>query len=262
MSDQRGSLSEQARKIKSELIRQRADGRGLHEPRPITIDPDFTMHAEGSVLIATGRTKVLCTASVEARVPPFLKGSGQGWVTAEYSMLPRATNTRTAREVTQGRAAGRTLEIQRLIGRSLRSVVNLEVLGERTIWIDCDVLQADGGTRTASITGGFVALVLALRRMAASHRFRAPPVRDYLSAISVGLLQDQPLLDLDYDEDYQADVDMNVVMTGAGGLVEVQCTAEGTPFAREKFDTMLDLAGQGIRRQIAAQQQALGGKLL
>ena len=262
MSDQDGSLSEQARKIKTELVRRRADGRGLDEPRPISIDPAFTMHAEGSVLVATGHTKVLCTASVEQRVPPFLKGTGQGWVTAEYSMLPRATNTRTTREVTQGKAGGRTLEIQRLIGRSLRSVVNLEALGEHTIWIDCDVLQADGGTRTASITGGFVALVLALRHIAAGRRFRAPPLRDCLSAISVGLLQDQPLLDLDYAEDHQADADMNVVMTGDGALVEVQCTAESRPFARDKFNTMLDLAAQGIRQQIAAQQQVLGGKLL
>jgi len=240
----------------------RAAGRTPQDPRPLELTPGFTMHAEGSVLVATGNTKVICTASVEDRVPPFRKGSGGGWVTAEYGMLPRATNTRSNREVTAGKAGGRTLEIQRLIGRSLRAVTDLDVLGEHSVLIDCDVIQADGGTRTASITGAFVALVLALRQLGERYTFTSAPVTGHLAAISVGLLAGVPLLDLDYAEDSRADVDMNVVMTEQGDFVEVQGTAEGAAFGRQHLNAMLDLAEAGILRHIEAQRAVLEGRLV
>jgi ribonuclease PH len=223
----------------------------------VRITRGYTKHAEGSVLIEFGDTKVLCTASVEDRVPPFLKDKGRGWVTAEYGMLPRATNTRTDREAARGKQSGRTQEIQRLIGRSLRAVFDLAALGERSILIDCDVLQADGGTRTAAITGAFVAAHDAVSWLLAQGRIAASPIRDHVAAVSVGLLQGTPLLDLDYAEDSAGDTDMNVVMTGAGGFVEVQGTAEGTPFSRADMDAMLALAEKGIRELVAAQRAAL-----
>jgi len=256
------SLADQARKLRSSLKLSRSDGRAPDEPRPMVITPDFTMHAEGSVLVSAGNTRVVCTASVEDRVPPFRRGTGAGWVTAEYGMLPRATNTRTNREATQGKPSGRTSEIQRLIGRSLRSVVDLKPLGERTIWIDCDVIQADGGTRTAAISGGYVALVLALRKLAADRPFRRPPVTRSLCAISVGVVDGAPLLDLNYDEDRRADVDLNVVMTDELNLIELQGTAEGNPFPRSQLDAMMDLAETGIRHVSAAQRVVLGERLL
>jgi ribonuclease PH len=217
------------------------------------------MHAEGSVLIEVGRTKVICTASVEDRVPPFLRGTGKGgWVTAEYGMLPRATTTRTQREATAGKVGGRTQEIQRLIGRSLRSVVTPLGLGERTIWIDCDVIQADGGTRTASITGGFVALVLALDALRRQGVIAKIPVTDYVAATSVGVVSGTPMLDLAYDEDSRADVDMNVVKTSDGRFIEVQGTAETQPFNRAELDTLLGLADAGIRTLVEHQKQIVG----
>ena len=221
--------------------------------RPVTITPHYLAHAEGSVLIEVGHTKVICAASIEDRVPPFLRGTGKGWVTAEYGMLPRATNTRTTREASQGKVGGRTMEIQRLIGRSMRAVVRLERLGERTLWLDCDVIQADGGTRTASITGAFVAMVLALRQAASRpSSCTAIPVNDYVAATSVGIVGGMPLLDLAYEEDSKADVDMNIVKTGDGRFVEVQGTAESEPFDQQALDGLLDLAGHGIDRLIAA----------
>lgn len=256
------SLQDQARRLKAELPYRRPDGRQADQARPLSLTLDFTMHAEGSVLVASGNTKVICTASLEDRVPPFLRGQGQGWVTAEYGMLPRATHTRTPREVSQGRTSGRTAEIQRLIGRALRSAVDLSVLGESTVWIDCDVIQADGGTRTASITGGFVALVLALRKLQEKRRFKVPPVARFVSAVSVGVVDGHPVLDLNYEEDSKADVDLNVVMTDRLHLIEVQGTAEGEPFPRESLGQMLDLAEVAIRRNTDAQREALGGKLL
>jgi ribonuclease PH len=216
------------------------------------------MHAEGSVLIEVGRTRVVCAASVEERVPPFLRNSGKGWVTAEYGMLPRATTTRTQREATAGKVGGRTQEIQRLIGRSLRSVTRLPELGERTVWVDCDVLQADGGTRTASITGGFVAMVLAMQRLRENGALKNIPVQDYVAATSVGVVDGVPLLDLAYDEDSRAEVDMNVVKTGDGRFIEVQGTAEGPPFAREALDSLLELADAGIRELVALQRTIVG----
>jgi ribonuclease PH len=256
------SLREQARRLKETLPHRRPDGRGVEEPRPITLTLDFTMHAEGSVLVASGNTKVICTASLEERVPPFLRGQGKGWVTAEYGMLPRSTNTRMARDTTTGRPSGRTAEIQRLIGRALRSAVDMSVLGENTVWIDCDVIQADGGTRTASITGGYVALVLALRKLGEKHRFKRPPVTRFVSAVSVGLVDGHAVLDLNYEEDSQADVDLNVVMTDELHLIEVQGTAEREPFPRESLAKMLDLAEVAIRRNTQSQRDALGGKLV
>src|SRR3954447_25086383 len=229
------------------LLMTRSDGRSASQLRPTTITPGFLAHAEGSVLIEVGRTRVICTASVEDRVPPFLRNSGKGWVTAEYGMLPRATSTRTQREASTGKVGGRTQEIQRLIGRSLRSVTKLPELGERTVWIDCDVIQADGGTRTASITGGFVALVLALQKMRAAGQLKALPIVDHVAAISVGVVEHTPLLDLAYDEDSPAEVDMNVVKTGDGRFIEVQGTAEGPPFERRALDDLLGLADEGIR---------------
>ena len=214
------------------------------------LTPNYLPHAEGSVLIEAGRTKVICTASVEDRVPPFLRNTGKGWVTAEYGMLPRATNTRMTREASTGKVGGRTQEIQRLIGRSLRSVTNLPALGERTIWIDCDVIQADGGTRTASITGAFVALALALEKLRERDLIRTIPLSDYVAAISVGIVDGEPLLDLAYDDDSRAEVDMNVVKTGDGRFIEVQGTAEGLPFGRDALNTLLDLADIGIRQLI------------
>jgi ribonuclease PH len=236
----------------------RSDGRQLGELRPTRITPDFTMHAEGSVLIEAGRTRVICTASVEDRVPPFLRNTGKGWVTAEYGMLPRATSTRTQREASAGKIGGRTQEIQRLIGRSLRSVTKLDALGERTVWVDCDVIQADGGTRTAAITGGFVALALALTRMRAAGQLKSIPLLDHVAATSVGVVGGLPMLDLAYDEDSKADVDMNVVMTGDGRFIEVQGTAEGPPFERQALDDLLALADNGIRELVALQQTIVG----
>ena len=236
----------------------RLDGRQPSELRPTRITPSFTMHAEGSVLIEAGRTRVICTASIEDRVPPFLRNTGKGWVTAEYGMLPRATSTRTQREASAGKVGGRTQEIQRLIGRSLRSVTRLPDLGERTIWIDCDVIQADGGTRTASITGGFVALVLALKHMRSKGLLRAIPISDYVAAISVGVVNGAPMLDLAYDEDSSADVDMNVVKTGEGQFIEVQGTAEGLPFERSALDSLLGLADAGIQELVTIQRSVIG----
>ena len=232
--------------------------RGPDELRPTTLTPHFLQHAEGSVLIEVGRTRVICTASVEDRVPPFLRGTGKGWVTAEYGMLPRATNTRTTREASQGKVGGRTMEIQRLIGRSMRSVVRMPELGERTIWIDCDVIQADGGTRTASITGAFVAMVLALDKLKQQELLRSLPVNDYVAATSVGIVGGMPLLDLAYEEDSKADVDMNIVKTGDGRFIEVQGTAESDPFGRDALDGLLDLAGKGIEELIAKQREIVG----
>ena len=234
----------------------RPSGRTPEQLRAVSMQRRFTKHAEGSVLVCFGDTRVLCTASVEERVPGFLKGKGSGWVTAEYGMLPRSTHTRSDREAAKGKQGGRTLEIQRLIGRSLRAVTDLAALGERSITIDCDVLQADGGTRTASITGACLALSDALAGLLASGVLKANPLRDTVAAISVGLWQGQPVLDLDYLEDSSCDTDMNVVMTGSGGMVEVQGTAEGEPFTRGQLDAMLGLATQGIA-QLREFQQCL-----
>ena len=235
----------------------RPDGRAADQLRPVTITPRFNKHAEGSALIEVGDTKVICTASVEDRVPPFLKGSGQGWVTAEYAMLPRATSTRVQREVSKGAPSGRTHEIQRLVGRSLRAVMDMKALGERTIWVDCDVVQADGGTRTAAITGAFVALGDAIGTLVKAGTLAGSPIRDCVAAISVGMVGNRPVLDLNYVEDSTAEVDMNVVMTGAGAFVEVQGTAEQTPFSKARLDELLTLAGDGIGRLIGLQHRAL-----
>jgi ribonuclease PH len=236
----------------------RPSGRRADELRAVRIQRRYTKHAEGSVLVQFGDTHVLCTASVEERVPPFLKDSGRGWVTAEYGMLPRSTNTRTDREAARGKQSGRTQEIQRLIGRSLRSVIDLRSLGQRTVHLVCDVLQADGGTRTAAITGSFVALHDAFSFLKEKNLLPGWPVRDFVAAISVGVHQGAPVLDLDYAEDSASDCDMNVVMTGAGGFVEVQGTAEGAPFSRAELDTLLALAGRGIGELVAVQKKALG----
>ena len=227
------------------------------ELRNIRITRRYTRHAEGAVLIEAGDTKVLCTVSVEDKVPPFLKGRGQGWLTAEYGMLPRATNTRSDREAARGKQSGRTQEIQRLIGRALRSVVDLGALGERTMQIDCDVIQADGGTRTASITGAYVAVHDAVSHLLEKNLLAASPLRDLVAAVSVGIYQGTPVLDLDYPEDSTCDTDMNVVMTGSGGLIEVQGTAEGAPFTRVEMNALLDLAQKGIQELVAAQKAAL-----
>jgi ribonuclease PH len=239
----------------------RSDKRPANELRDTTLTPGYSMHAEGSVLIDAGRTRVLCTASVEDRVPPFLRNSGKGWVTAEYGMLPRATSTRMQREASTGKVGGRTQEIQRLIGRSLRTVTNLPALGERTIWIDCDVIQADGGTRTASITGAFVALALALEKLRERDVLKTIPLLDYVAATSVGIVDAEPLLDLAYDDDSRADVDMNVVKTGDGRFIEVQGTAEAEPFGRDALLTLLDLADLGIK-QLVEKQRAIVGHLV
>ncbi len=235
----------------------RPSGRSPVELRKLSLTRRYTRHAEGSVLIECGDTKVICTASIEEKVPPFLKGKGQGWLTAEYGMLPRPTNTRSEREAARGKQSGRTQEIQRLIGRSLRAVTRLDLLGERTIQIDCDVIQADGGTRTASITGAFVALHDAATYLKERQMIGEWPIQDHVAAVSVGMVQGVPVLDLDYPEDSACDTDMNVVMTGTCGLVEVQGTAEGAPFSRKEMDAMLALAENGIRQLIAAQRSAL-----
>ena len=237
---------------------QRPSQRNAEQLRPITITRDFTCHAEGSVLVAFGDTKVICTASVEEKVPGFLRGQGQGWLTAEYGMLPRSTHTRSDREAARGKQSGRTQEIQRLVGRSLRSVFDLGKLGERTIQLDCDVIQADGGTRTASITGAFVAAHDAVGKLMKAGLLANSPIRDFVAAVSVGIYQGMPVLDLDYSEDSSCDTDMNVVMTGSGGFVEVQGTAEGAPFSQQEMDALMGLAGQGIRDLIGRQKQALG----
>src|SRR3954469_18493673 len=236
----------------------RSDQRAPNELRITTLTPNYLPHAEGSVFIEAGRTKVICTASVEDRVPPFLRNTGKGWVTAEYGMLPRATNTRMTREASTGKVGGRTQEIQRLIGRSLRSVTNLPALGERTIWIDCDVIQADGGTRTASITGAFVALALALEKLKQREVLRTIPLTDYVAATSVGIVDGEVLLDLAYEDDSRAEVDMNIVKTGDGRFIEVQGTAEAIPFGRESLNTLLDLADLGIRQLIEKQRSIVG----
>jgi ribonuclease PH len=236
----------------------RSDKRTADELRPTTITPNFLPHAEGSVLIEAGRTKVICTASIEDRVPPFLRNTGKGWVTAEYGMLPRATSTRTQREASAGKVGGRTQEIQRLIGRSLRSVTTLTALGERTIWIDCDVIQADGGTRTASITGAFVALALALDTLRQRDALRTIPLTDYVAATSVGIVDGEALLDLAYEDDSRAEVDMNIVKTGDGRFIEIQGTAEAMPFGDQSLQTLLDLADRGIRQLIEKQREIVG----
>jgi ribonuclease PH len=239
----------------------RSDQRPPNQLRETTITPNYLMHAEGSVLITAGHTKVICTASIEDRVPGFLRNTGKGWVTAEYGMLPRATSTRMQREASSGKVGGRTQEIQRLIGRSLRAVTNLPALGERTIWLDCDVIQADGGTRTAAITGAFVALALAIEKLRERDVVRTIPLSDYVAATSVGIVDGEPLLDLAYDDDSRADVDMNVVKTGDGRFIEVQGTAEAIPFGRDALMTLLDLADLGIR-QLVEKQRAIVGHLV
>ncbi len=239
-----------------------SNGRRRHdELRPVNFFLDCNKHAEGSARIECGDTHVICTASVDSRIPHFLRGTEQGWITAEYGMLPRSTGSRMKRESSKGRLSGRTQEIQRLIGRSLRSVVDLGRLGERTIWLDCDVIQADGGTRTASITGAFVALALAINKLIDSKQIETSPIRDWVAAVSVGVFEDRPQLDLCYEQDFAASVDMNVVMTGSGQFVEVQGTAEGPPFSRGRLDELLDLAGQGIRELVALQKRSLEGHL-
>ena len=241
--------------------KRRFDDRWPSELRPTKITPNYLNHAEGSVLIEVGLTKVICAASVEDRVPPFLRGSGKGWVTAEYGMPPRSTSSRSPRESSKGKVGGRTQEIQRLIGRSLRAVINLEKLGERTIWVDCDVIQADGGTRTASITGGFVALVLALAKMQTCGTLNSLPLSDYVAATSVGIIDGQVVADLPYEEDSKAEVDMNVVKTGNGRFIEVQGTAEGAPFSAKELNNLLSLAGDSINQLITIQREIIGDVL-
>jgi len=236
----------------------RLNDRSPDELRPTTLTPGFTIHAEGSVLIEVGFTRVICTASIEDKVPPFLRNTGKGWVTAEYGMLPRATSTRSNREAASGKVGGRTMEIQRLIGRSMRSVIKLEELGERTIWLDCDVIQADGGTRCASITGAFVALVLALGKLKDAGQLRSIPIADYVAATSVGIVAGMPLLDLAYEEDSKADVDMNIVKTSDGRFVEIQGTAEAEPFGTDALTGLLALADKGITDLIDKQRAIVG----
>ncbi len=235
----------------------RPDDRGLSELRRVEIIPGYISSAEGSALIRLGETQVICTASVDDGVPPFLKGMGKGWITSEYAMIPRATETRSPRESTRGRQGGRTMEIQRLIGRSLRAIMDLEALGERTVWIDCDVIRADGGTRTASITGAMVALGLAARKLEQQKTLRRNPLKDYVAAISVGIVGGQILLDLSYAEDSSAEVDMNVVMTGMGRLVEVQATGEGRAFTQEEMNTLVEMARGAIQKLHALQRDVL-----
>jgi ribonuclease PH len=235
----------------------RHDGRQMDQLRPVKVELGTNVHAEGSCLMEMGRTRVWITASVEDRVPPHRRGSGMGWITAEYSMLPRSTHDRSGREATQGRIGGRTHEIQRLIGRSLRAAVDMSKVGERTITLDCDVLQADGGTRTASITGAFMALYMALKRMKDARMLDQVPVRTYVAAVSCGIIDGIPRLDLDYTEDYQAGTDLNCVMTEDGRLIELQATAEGAPYTRAELDSMLQLAGKGIKELIVHQKRAL-----
>jgi ribonuclease PH len=236
----------------------RLDARAADELRPTRITPGYLAHPEGSVLIEVGKTKVICTASTEDKVPPFLRGTGKGWVTAEYGMLPRSTNTRMQRESSQGKVSGRTQEIQRLIGRSLRSVVDMKALGERTVWIDCDVIQADGGTRTASITGAFVAMVIAMDKLKNQRVFAQVPVTNYVAATSVGVVDAEPLLDLAYDEDSRAEVDMNIIKTSDGRFIELQGTAEQDPFSRTILDALLGLADRGIAQLIEKQREIVG----
>jgi ribonuclease PH len=236
----------------------RLDARAADELRPTRITPNYLAHPEGSVLIEVGKTKVICTASTEEKVPPFLRGTGKGWVTAEYGMLPRSTNTRMQRESSAGKVSGRSQEIQRLIGRSLRSVVEMKALGERTVWIDCDVIQADGGTRTASITGGFVAMVLAMDKLKNQRAFAQIPVNNYVAATSVGVVDAEPLLDLAYDEDSRAEVDMNIIKTSDGRFIELQGTAEQEPFSRTILDALLGLADRGIAQLIEKQREIVG----
>jgi len=236
----------------------RSDGRAPNEMRAVTIKKHFIKHAEGSVLIQVGDTKVICNASVEEKVPPFLRDKKQGWVTAEYSMLPRSTHTRSSRESSRGKVSGRTQEIQRLIGRSLRTVVDMEKLGERTIWIDCDVIQADGGTRTASITGAFVAMCLAMKQLKKEKKIETIPIKDFVAATSVGVLAGKKILDLEYSEDSIAEVDMNIVKTGRGGFVEIQGTAEQEPFTDKDMEAMLSLANKGIKELITLQKKTIG----
>ncbi len=235
----------------------RPSGREPDEIRPVVFTPDFTKHAEGSVLAEFGDTRVLCTASVEGRVPPWMRGAGRGWVTGEYGMLPRSTHSRSAREAARGKQGGRTMEIQRLIGRSLRAVMDLEALGERTVTLDCDVLQADGGTRTAAISGAYVALLMAMQRLCKDRKLKTNPLHGQVAAVSVGIHDGIVVLDLDYAEDSQAETDMNVVMNEAGHFIEVQGTAEGHAFTREEFDAMLELASEGIGTVIEAQNAAI-----
>ncbi|MWV46795.1 ribonuclease PH [Paenibacillus sp. HJL G12] len=236
----------------------RSNGRSSNELRPMNLTVNVNKYAEGSVFIEMGDTKVLCTATVDEKVPPFLKGQGKGWVTAEYSMLPRATQSRNQRESARGKLSGRTMEIQRLIGRALRSVVDLRALGERTITLDCDVIQADGGTRTTSITGSFVALAIAVNKIAQQHKLPVFPITDYLASVSVGVVNDEPMLDLNYEEDSSAKVDMNLVMTGGGAFVELQGTGEESPFTREELNQLLELGEKGILQLIEKQKELLG----
>ncbi|GIP30005.1 ribonuclease PH [Paenibacillus sp. J23TS9] len=236
----------------------RSNGRSSDQLRPMNLTVNVNKYAEGSVFIEMGDTKVLCTATVDEKVPPFLKGQGKGWVTAEYSMLPRATQSRNQRESARGKLSGRTMEIQRLIGRALRSVVDLRALGERTITLDCDVIQADGGTRTTSITGSFVALAIAVSKIAQQHKLPVFPITDYLASVSVGVVNGEPLLDLNYEEDSSAKVDMNLVMTGGGAFVELQGTGEESPFTREELNQLLELGEKGILQLIEKQKELLG----
>ena len=237
----------------------RHDGRNIKELRPVTIETDYLVHPEGSVLITVGQTKVICTATIEERVPHFLRGQGKGWITAEYSMLPRATGSRTQREASKGKIGGRTMEIQRLIGRALRAVVNLEALGERTLWIDCDVFQADGGTRTASITGAFVAMTMAIAKLQDEKQLPIFPVTDFLAATSVGIDEHLgAILDLNYVEDSSANVDMNIIQTGSGQFVELQGTCEEATFTRKQLNELLDLGDEGIQQLVSIQKEVLG----
>lgn len=235
----------------------RADGRKERELRPVAITPSYIKHADGSVLIEVGDTRVICTAKLEDKVPPFLRNSGKGWITAEYGMLPSSSQVRISREAARGKIGGRTYEIQRLIGRSLRAIANLEGLGERTVWIDCDVIQADGGTRTASITGAYVALVEAKRRWEKQGAIRGDLIKDSVAAVSIGIVDGKVLLDLTYEEDSRAEVDMNIVMTGSGKFVEVQGTAESAPFTKKKLDYMAEVAGRGVRELLKVQGKVL-----
>ncbi|WLR50124.1 ribonuclease PH [Bacillus tianshenii] len=240
----------------------RNDGRQADQLRNIHIENNYLKHPEGSVLISVGETKVICTASIEERVPPFLRGQGKGWITAEYSMLPRATQQRNIRESSKGKVSGRTMEIQRLIGRALRSVIDLDSIGERTVWVDCDVIQADGGTRTASITGAFVAVAVAVGKLVEKHKLEKFPIKDFLAATSVGVLAEQgAVLDLCYEEDSKADVDMNIVMTGAGEFVELQGTGEEATFSAQQLNEMLTLANKGVSELIDVQKEIIGDEL-
>jgi ribonuclease PH len=245
----------------TQIAKVRSDGRTPDQLRPVTIHPNFTKHAEGSVLIEVGDTKVICTASIQEKVPPFLYRTGKGWVTAEYGMLPRATTDRVEREAAKGKQGGRTMEIQRLIGRSLRAAVKAEMLGERTVWIDCDVIQADGGTRTASITGAYVALVTALGRLYVDGNLPSWPINDFIAAVSVGMIGGVPCLDLNYEEDSKAGVDMNVVATEKGRFIELQGTGEGATFSEEEMQAMMALAKSGIAQLVAKQREVLGSLL-